>query len=76
MEGIVEGVDPRDVFPWLKYSIVSTADAFRTAFAKLFGHGKLSSSVNIHETRVFCSPSFFKIKVRVTMYVTNKKKVV
>jgi len=45
VDGIVEGVDPRDVFPWLKYtrSIVSTVDALRTAFSKLFGRGKLFS---------------------------------
>jgi len=43
MDGIVEGVDPRDIFPWLKYSIVSIADVFRTEFSKLSCQGKLFS---------------------------------
>ena len=29
MEGNVEGVDPRDVFPLLRYSMISAVDMFR-----------------------------------------------
>jgi hypothetical protein len=59
MDGTVEGVDPRDVAPWLKYSIVCIADVFRTAFSKHFGHRKLFSQVNIHGTHMLCGHSFF-----------------